>query len=209
MRTPKEYLTNLRNGVITENMLSDVIYSYSKRAKNFRDRIRERKEHSREYRNFNSRIIDDYANKKEDYYGKKSDILKKCANKVTAIHKLTFECRKRVYDYEEEWMSLKDERAKYNEYLPSKVVWVNNFFDKVNEEYVEFCDIIQDKSRHFLYYEIGKHSFHRPIVESELSEYDGIEIVELQELRTNCEDVTNLLSVQFCNKVWKYITHPN
>ena len=35
MQTPKQYKENLKQGVINESMLSDVLYSYSKRAKNY------------------------------------------------------------------------------------------------------------------------------------------------------------------------------
>lgn len=207
MRTPKEYLDNLKNGIVTEIMLSDVLYSYSKRAKNYRDRIREYNEKICENGAYYDKYynIDNYETKKNEYYNKKSDILKHYDNKVTIIHKLTFKHRKRVYDYDKEWVSLEEERIKYKKDIPSKVVWMNNYFDEEDGEYVEFCDTMQSKKRYFLYYELGKHSFHRPIDASELREYKSIEVVELQELKTYGEDIKDLLSVQFCDKVWKFI----
>ena len=47
MRTPKEYSDNLKKAIITDEMVSDVLYSYSKRAKNYRDKIREYREKER------------------------------------------------------------------------------------------------------------------------------------------------------------------
>lgn len=41
MRTPKEYTTNLKNNIITAEMLADCIYSVNKRAKNYRDKADE------------------------------------------------------------------------------------------------------------------------------------------------------------------------
>lgn len=41
MRTPKEYSENLKNGIITAEMLEACLFSVNKRAKNCRDKIRE------------------------------------------------------------------------------------------------------------------------------------------------------------------------
>ena len=40
MKTPKSYSDNLKNNIITDDMLGACIYSVNKRAKNFRDRTR-------------------------------------------------------------------------------------------------------------------------------------------------------------------------
>ena len=37
MKTPKEYMENLKKGIITETMLADGLFSVNKRAKNCRD----------------------------------------------------------------------------------------------------------------------------------------------------------------------------
>lgn len=207
MRTPKEYSENLKQGIITENMLSDVLYSYSKRAKNYRDRIRNYLSKKR----FNRFWYDKYNNidsceaKKVEYYRKKSDILKTLSDKVTAIHQVEYERRKRIYDYEKEWNLLKKERVNYKRGKDSKVVWMNEYFDADAGTCVEFCDVMQPGNRYFLYYEIGQHSFHSPIEASELKQYIGVEVVELEELTTYGEDIANLLSVSFCEKVYEQI----
>lgn len=40
MKTPKEYQDNLKNGIITEEMFTDCLYSVNKRAKNYRDKAK-------------------------------------------------------------------------------------------------------------------------------------------------------------------------
>lgn len=45
MKTPKEYVKYLTQGICNEQMLADVIYSYNKRAKNYRNK-------KRDYRNY-------------------------------------------------------------------------------------------------------------------------------------------------------------
>lgn len=72
MRTPRKYTENLEKGIVTEQMLCDVLYSYNKRAKNWRDKKRQYK---------NSYSINSYAwfnnalENEQKYYGYKSDIL--------------------------------------------------------------------------------------------------------------------------------------
>ena len=43
MKTPKSYIDNLERGIVTERMLCDVLYSYNKRAKNWRDKKKQYK----------------------------------------------------------------------------------------------------------------------------------------------------------------------
>jgi hypothetical protein len=72
MRTPKKYTENLDKGIVTEEMLCDVLYSYNKRAKNWRDKKRQYK---------NSYSINSYAwfnnalENEQKYYGYKTEIL--------------------------------------------------------------------------------------------------------------------------------------
>ena len=37
MRTPKDFSENIKNGIITTEMLNECLYSVNKRAKNYRD----------------------------------------------------------------------------------------------------------------------------------------------------------------------------
>ena len=138
MRTPAAYNNNLKNHIITMQMLVDCLYSSNKRAKNWRDK-------QREYRERRSYYYDKYDNegkakeKKEEYYHQKEIMLS--ALKPVCIHK---ECygyeRTRIYDYESDYIKYYDE-----------FVWKNSFYDKVEDAYVCFGDI-EDKSKPLYHY---------------------------------------------------------
>ena len=72
MRTPKQYIDNLENGIVTEQMLCDVLFSYNKRAKNWRDKKRQYK-HSyatNSYTWFNNALENE-----QKYYQYKTEVL--------------------------------------------------------------------------------------------------------------------------------------
>lgn len=79
MKTNKEYQINLRNKIITENMLYDCLFSLNKRAKNCRDK-------KNEY--WRSEYRWDYIERMDEYYRQK-DFLLKAILKPTLIHKQT------------------------------------------------------------------------------------------------------------------------
>lgn len=58
MKTPKSYQNNIKNRIITKEMLVDCLYSSNKRAKNYRDKEREYREYSR----YNRYFYDKYDN---------------------------------------------------------------------------------------------------------------------------------------------------
>ena len=77
MQTPKEYIQNLKSGVITPEMLSDCIYSCNKRAKNWRDKKREVVDMQRTYRYFQDKYntVFEAECRMEEYYGMKEKLL--------------------------------------------------------------------------------------------------------------------------------------
>ena len=209
MQTPKQYKENLKQGVINESMLSDVLYSYSKRAKNYRDKRREDKGRSR-YDRYKTADIDKCSEKIDEYYGKKDAILKHYSKYAKCIHKVMKGHRIRIYEYEDKWNSLEGEISLYLNGKPSKVKYYSSYFDKDEDQVVFFCDIWENYYLYFVFFEIGTHSFHNPIEEEDLDEYKNLEIIELPELVTDGTDINNLLSIQFCDKVHNFIIHqPN
>lgn len=208
MKTPKEYTDNLKKGVVTDAMMQDVLYSYSKRAKNYRDRIREYEDKARNDRYWYDRYgnIEQCQLKRDEYYMKKSDLLKHCEEKLTAIHRLTVWRKRRIYDYESEYDKLEAERKKYERGEESKIVWMNGYFDRETNDYVSFCDVREKHYRYFLYYEFEGHSFHSPIERKDMDQHKGLEVIDLDELTTYGEDIADLLSVPFCDKVWQQVT---
>lgn len=148
MRTPKIYTDNLDKGIVTEKMLCDVLYSYNKRAKNWRDKKRQYK-HSyatNSYIWFNNALENE-----QKYYGYKTEIL----------NLLTPEC--------------------------------------IHEEILEndYETIIQ----YYLFYVVGDHSFHHPILKEEIADWPNLKVVRIEQLITHGASGDRLLSCQFADKV--------
>lgn len=76
------------------------------------------------------------------------------------------------------------------------------FWDYKNDEFVCFVDDEKEEEieLYFLYYEIGENTFHQPIKNPE--KYD-LKTVKLDDFYTEGNDINDLLSVQFCDKVYK------
>lgn len=90
MKTPPEYTKNLKKKIITEQMLSDCLFSVNKRAKNYRDQAQK---HKFDYYGGASQRAE-----MERYYGYKEQFLSFL--EPICIHKqYTGQERRRVYDY--------------------------------------------------------------------------------------------------------------
>ena len=186
MRTPKEYNNNMKNGIITMEMLGDCIFSVNKRAKNCRDK--ERKYRNRRYDKYDT--SGSYRQKKEEYYNQKEIMLSICH--PTCIHTEMQQKRCRVYDYEPdyEWNI-----ETYN------VVHEGYYIDKFTDEYVCFSDVIIPTMAFYLFYDMGNHSFHTPINECDVKEYGDLPVIDIGTLITSGANTSYLLSTQFVGKV--------
>lgn len=191
MRTPKEYTDNIKKGIITTSMLEAALYSVNKRAKNYRDA-----EHKAKYQYGR---YSKYANssewKKNEFYSKKDKLLNIlepiCIHKEFAGYERT-----RIYSYEQHY----DDRYFYA-WAHKQIVWENYYFDHGTGMCVEFFDVedrSQKKYRYYLYYNVGHHTFHTPINNSE--KYNLPE-KEIGTLNTYGDDCIELCSVQFVDKV--------
>lgn len=191
MRTPKECTDNIKKGIITTSMLEAALYSVNKRAKNYRDA-----EHKAKYQYGR---YSKYANssewKKNEFYSKKDKLLNIlepiCIHKEFAGYERT-----RIYSYEQHY----DDRYFYA-WAHKQIVWENYYFDHGTGMCVEFFDVedrSQKKYRYYLYYNVGHHTFHTPINNSE--KYNLPE-KEIGTLNTYGDDYIELCSVQFVDKV--------
>ena len=202
MKTPKEYTDNIAKRIITPQMLSDCLFSVNKRAKNCRDKAREYGQYYRgnryAYDKYNT--IEEYNEKKEAYYEQK-DILLSIAKPVE-IHKefMGYE-RKRIYEYDEDY-----------EKIRKNFVWENSYYDHESGIEIWFGDI-EDKTKpkinYYLLYDIGGRTFHSPISEHHLNEYENLEIEDIDQLRTKGMEIGELVSTQFVNKVISLIESGN
>lgn len=191
MKTPSSYSKLLKQGKITKQILGEVIYSYSKRAKNYRDQKRKYK--SYRYDNYNN--YEKNKEKEEEYYSKKGHLLSylepSCIHKE---HKINNK-RVRYYSYEQEYYE-----------LGSRVIREGQYFDRDLNDYVQFADVMEEQEvdLYFLYYEVGEFTFHTPIYKDNVKEYK-LEVIEIDDFTTEGKDINDLLSIQFCNKVYDMI----
>lgn len=198
MRTPAEYTKNLKSGIVTTEMMRDALFSVNKRAKNYRDA--ERKARAYSY----SRV--DYSassrGKKEELYHKKEFLLSQlkpiCIHREFAGYKRT-----RVFSYQKDYDRLWAENA-----LMGRIVWTNCYMDWESCLEVYFFDHVENvpEYRYYLYYVCGDQTFHSPIEESDVKKYAkqyGLSIETINELHTEGNEVADLLSLQFVNKMIK------
>jgi len=207
MRTSKIYIENLKNGVVTTSMFEDVLYSFNKRAKNYRDQERKYRQIRRENRFWYDKY--DYEAKAEEkkdmLYKKKSDILSFCSDYLVCIHKLSRTRRVRIEDTEDEFYKYSEAIRLYEKGEKSDVVYMNSYYDRDDEDYVTFINVIVEEPEYYLYYEFPNYSFHSPISDKQLVKYQNLEIIELDDLTTYGKNINDLISLQFCDKVWKHL----
>lgn len=191
MKPSKEYLKNLKNHTITEQMLSDCIYSINNRALNSRDN---------EYK-YTHYIPDTYGNankyrkKKLEYYGMKKVLLS--VLEPSHIQKGEVLQRRRTYDYEDG----------YEDILRSGN-YVNNsgFYDPDRKEHVEFVVQMIPQTVYYLTYTVSNRTFRVPLAEAEIEKYPDLEIVDVGRITPVYGDITaDMLSVQFVEKIVQLI----
>ena len=187
MRTPKEYTQNLKQKIITKQMLSDCIYSINNRALNSRDN---------EYK-YTHYIPDPYGNANK--YRKKRVLLS--ILEPSHIQKCEVLQRKRTYDYEEG----------YEEILESGN-YVNNsgFYDPDRKEHVEFVVQMIPQTVYYLVYQVGNCSFRLPIQQSDVIRRPNLDVKDAGRIPPVYGDITvDMLSVQFVEKVLKLVKSGN
>ena len=195
MKPPKEYLKNLKHHTITEQMLSDCLFSINNRALNSRDS---------EYK-YTHYVPDTYGNankyrkKKLEYYSMKRVLLSLL--EPSYIQKGEVLQRKRTYDYEEG----------YEDILKSGN-YVNNsgFYDPDRKEHVEFVVQMIPETVYYLTYTLSNRTFRVPLEESEIKQYPDLEVVDVGRITPVYGDITaDMLSVQFVEKILLLIKNRN
>lgn len=195
MKPSKEYLKNLKHHTITEQMLSDCLFSVNNRALNSRDN---------EYK-YTHYISDPYGNankyhkKKLEYYQMKKVLLS--ILEPAHIQKGEVLQRKRTYDYEEG----------YEEILESGN-YVNNsgFYDPDRKEHVEFVVQMIPQTVYYLVYQVGNCSFRLPIQQSDVIRRPDLDVKDAGRIPPVYGDITvDMLSVQFVEKVLKLVKSGN
>ena len=195
MTPPKEYLKNLKNHTITEQMLSDCLFSVNNRALNSRDN-----EHK-----YTHYIPDSYGNankyrkKKQEYYSMKKVLLS--ILEPSHIQKGEVLQRKRTYDYEEGY----EEILKFGNYVNN-----SGFYDPERKEHVEFVVQMIPQTVYYLVYQVGNCSFRLPIQQSDVIRRPDLDVKDAGRIPPVYGDITvDMLSVQFVEKVLKLVKSGN
>lgn len=191
MKPPKEYLKNLKHHTITEQMLSDCLFSINNRALNSRDS---------EYK-YTHYVPDTYGNankyrkKKLEYYSMKRVLLSLL--EPSYIQKGEVLQRKRTYDYEEGY----EEILKFGNYVNN-----SGFYDPDRKEHVEFVVQMISQTVYYLTYTVSNRTFRVPFAEAEIEKYPDLEIVDVGRITPVYGDITaDMLSVQFVDKIVQLI----
>lgn len=207
MRTPESYAKNLKDRVITTEMLGDCLYSVNKRAKNYRNLKRKARHYRHSHRNYAA--LNEC--KEQNFYAMKEKLLS--IAKPVCIHKefAGFE-RIRVMDYEPDYYDLMLRKG-----LKGEIVWVNSFssldwdFGYGGNEtwFFDYIDKSKPKFRWYLYYSVGNHTFHTPIDENAAKCHKELPVKEIGQIVTDGHDTNDLISVQFVSKVIDLIDSGN
>lgn len=211
MKTPKEFSDNLKNNIITEEMLELALWSVNKRAKNWRDK-------KREYRGFYDKYHNYERCQEEEtkMYEKKGIFLSLL--KPICIHKeFSGYAKIRHFDYESDF-----EKSLIESLYSGEIVWSNYYISRddyyFNNCYIHNCvnffdtiDLNEPEFRYYLYYVIGNHSYHTPLEEEDIDkeEYKDLDIVNIDTLDTHGNDISDLVSVQFVDKLIQVIKNNN
>ena len=181
MKTPKLYNDLINEKKITNEIIAECVYYVNKRAKNYRDKIKEYK-NGRSHQHLESNI-EKAEEEMGKYYQLKEEFLKVFTPNL--LHKQFIgEKKKRVYSYEKNYEKLLKEKTKDME--------------------IEFFDyhLGTKKYLYFLYCEIGEYSFHSPVSEKIAESNTELEIQEIDEnFKTHGSKNEGLLSMQFVKKV--------
>lgn len=86
----------------------------------------------------------------------------------------------------------------YEKYI-DKGYWENSFWDNDEGREVDFVDApIDTVKKYYLFYKTKNHSFHIPI---DNIDGLGLDVIEIDNIVTYGEDISELISTQFCNKL--------
>jgi hypothetical protein len=194
MKTPKLYNDLINEKKITNEIIAECVYYVNKRAKNYRDKIKEYK-NGRSHQHLESNI-EKAEEEMGKYYQLKEEFLKVFTPNL--LHKQFIgEKKKRVYSYEKNYEKLLKEKT-------NDIFWKNSYYDYDKDMEIEFFDyhLGTKKYLYFLYCEIGEYSFHSPVSEKIAESNTELEIQEIDEnFKTHGSKNEGLLSMQFVKKV--------
>ena len=119
-----------------------------------------------------------------------------------------------IYSINKRAKNWRNQKRKYKNYLLDQYDSYDNAVDNEKKYYKMKSDMLEkfmyklvryklDDSLYYLYYKIGGYTFHQPIEKSELEDFKDLDVDVLEDFETFGRDTTELLSVQFCKKVYE------
>lgn len=119
-----------------------------------------------------------------------------------------------IYSINKRAKNWRNQKRKYKNYLLDQYDSYDNAVDNEKKYYKMKSDMLEkfmykllryklDDSLYYLYYKIGGYTFHQPIEKSELENFKDLDVDVLEDFETFGRDATELLSVQFCKKVYE------
>lgn len=119
-----------------------------------------------------------------------------------------------IYSINKRAKNWRNQKRKYKNYLLDQYDSYDNAVDNEKKYYKMKSDMLEkfmyklvryklDDSLYYLYYKIGGYTFHQPIEKSELENFKDLDVDVLEDFETFGRYATELLSVQFCKKVYE------
>ena len=219
MRTPKEYTTNLKNNIITAEMLADCVYSVNERAKNYRDKA---DEYRNDYDPYNNE--EKYVQKLNEMYLFKNKLLSLVAPAKCVENKIYSYWEECIYSYSIDEMG--EEHSDYDTDVPNEneydykttttekvYEWDEDYgkdfhygkYEEVTRYYKEFSKL--KKTIYYHAYKIKEHEFLLPITQEEY-ENSELEKISISDLKTKVHG-NDLISMNFVKKVLELIESNN
>jgi hypothetical protein len=114
--------------------------------------------------------------------------------KPDCIHVEEQQRREKIYRYDERYET-------YDKLYP--VLYRKTDYWELDDRDDGICyyDVMAPEDQYYLFYSLGTHSFHSPIDKFKLKKYPDLEQIRIEGLITHGEDISELVSVQFVDKV--------
>lgn len=151
MKTPTEYKKNLDKGIVTRQMLSDCLFSVNKRAKNYRDKLREEPEYLRRayrYSYFSYDNTEKLEAKRDEYYRMKEQLLAHIS--PVCIHQEPQQHRIRISSNDFENMKQFDKQYK-QDLKAERIIYENSYKDWDTDEVVYISTMSMRLCQHITY----------------------------------------------------------
>ena len=193
MKTPEEFKSNLKNEVVTDEMIANVCWSYYIRSINYN---RRENDYIKECSFYNLR--NKFTKRKDIFNMKLMGILDLYEKYLKSIIKQKIPKIEKIFDYDKKYYNIN-----WND-----VINTGYYYDNELHRFVEFIGVKKlSHYNYYLHYEFpNDYNFYIPIDSpDEYVKTYNLEIKNANKPILFGIDVNNLLTCQFCDKVYKLL----